>query len=62
MSFTSNVSFDTKLVLHIVNTLVFIDFSLVEMTSQMSLNHKTTNVHNSQNTFKYKISFKLWIG
>ena len=38
--------------MHIVKSLVIIDFSFVEKTSEMSLTHKITYVPNSQNTFK----------
>ena len=38
--------------LHIVKSLVIIDFCVAEKTSQMSLTHKITDVPNSQNTFK----------
>ena len=47
------------LILHIVNSLVIIDFFLVEKMSQMSLTHKITNVPNSQNTFKMQFLQKI---
>ena len=52
MSCVSDIILNSTFVLHIAKSLVIIDFSFVEKTSQMSLTHKITDVPNSQNTFK----------
>ena len=54
-------SFYSTFVLYIVNSLLIIDFSLVEKTSKMSLTHKITNVPNSQNTIKTQFLLKSFI-
>ena len=46
--------------MHIVKSLVIIDFSFVEKTLQMSLTHKITDVPNSQNTFQTQFLLKIF--
>ena len=57
--------FDIKInfifALHIVKSVVIINFSFVEKTSQMSLTHKITDVPKSQNTFKMRFLQKILI-
>ena len=57
----SDIIFITPFALHIVKSLIFIDFLLVEKTSKMSLTHKITDVPNSQNTFKTQFLLKILI-
>ena len=47
--------------MHIVESLVIIDFSFVKKTSQMSLTHKIRDIPNSQNTFKIQFLLKILI-
>ena len=56
MSCVSSILCNSVLVLSIVNSLLIIDFSLVEKTLRIFLTHKITNVPNSQNTLKKKQS------
>ena len=45
--------------LHIAISLVIINFSFFDKTSQMSLTHKVTDVPNSQKTFKAQFLQKM---
>ena len=50
-----NIILNSTFALHIVKSLVIIEFSFVEKTSQMSLTHKITDLPYSQNTFRKQI-------
>ena len=52
LSCVFDIKINCTFALYIVKSLVIIDFSFFEKTSQMSLSHKITDVPNSQNTFK----------